>query len=76
MANWMKYYLVSQFNPGNGLNIEETLKESDFIDGNQVNPTGDAGIRPERNIMVTLDQLDAEDQETAETKDVTTEKKV
>ena len=61
MANWMKYYLVSQFNPGNGLNISETLEESDFITGNQLNPTGQADIHPDRDIMVTLDQLDTEE---------------
>merc|ERR1711920_1146711 len=42
MANWMKYYLVSQFNPGNGLTIVPDLKESDFIDGNAINPNGKA----------------------------------
>ena len=60
MANWMKYYLVSQFNPGNGLKIDPDLKEHDFIDGNTVNPTGNAGINTERQIMITLDEADGD----------------
>ena len=48
MANWMKCYLVSQFNSGNGMNIKQTLKQSDFITGNQVNPTGEDKINPAR----------------------------
>lgn len=60
MANWMKYYLVSQFNPGNGLNIDPDLKESDFLDGNTINPNGKTGVNPERKIMITLDEADGD----------------
>ena len=62
MVNWMKCYLVSQFNPGNGINIKQTLKQSDFNTGNQVNPTGEDKINPARDIMITLKKLDAEDE--------------
>lgn len=60
MANWMKYYLVSQFNPGNGLTIVPDLKESDFIDGNTINPNGKADLNAERKIMITLAEADGD----------------
>jgi len=60
MANWMKYYLVSQFNPGNGLNIDPDLVSSDFIDGNTINANGKADINAERQIMITLDEADGD----------------
>ena len=68
MANWMKCYLVSQFNSGNGMNIKQTLKQSDFITGNQVNPTGEDKINPAREIMITLQKRDAENEKTAQSK--------
>ena len=44
------------------MNIKQTLKQSDFITGNQVNPTGEDKINPARDIMITLKKLDAEDE--------------